>query len=333
MTFFKTSQRSVTSRFAAASFFFLALAGCNKTAQPPTNSTPNDASTSNASASNTPASSTRKSVVATTTQLEDIVGIIADGKVQVIGLVPRNGDPHEFEPTPDNARQIADSQAVFKNGVGLETWLDKLIENAGGQRLIFDTSRGVSLGVINRAFAEGGERDPHIWMSPVNMTKVVDNIVAGLKQVDPSDATTFAMRGADYKKQLVQLDLWAAKRLSVVPVSHRKLVTAHDAMGYFAKRYNFQIVGAVIPSVSTEASETSAKQLAALIQKIQSAKVPAVFAEASNNPKFIEQIGQEARIRVVTDLYVDSLGAKNSDAGTYIGFFRHDVNRIADALK
>ncbi|MFN8487293.1 MAG: zinc ABC transporter substrate-binding protein [Caldilineaceae bacterium] len=279
------------------------------------------------------ATHTKLSVIATTTQLEDVTRVIASDRVTVIGLVPRNGDPHAFEPTPDNIKQVAQSSAVFINGAGLEGWLEELVRNAGGERPIFDTSKGLTLGKIDAANAEGGDVDPHIWMNPVNMLTVVDNITAGLEQIDPADANTFATNADAYKAQLKELDAWAQKQLTVIPPERRKLVTAHDALGYFAARYQFKIVGAVIPSASTEAAETSAKDLSKLVEVIRQEGVPAIFAEASSNPKFIEQVGAEAKVKVVTDLYIDSLGDKGGEAGTYLDFFRADVTKIVNALK
>ena len=276
---------------------------------------------------------TKLSVIATTTQLEDVTRVIAGDRITVIGLVPRNGDPHAFEPTPDNVKQVAQSAAVFINGAGLEGWLEELVQHAGGERPIFDTSKGLTLGKIDAAYAEGGDVDPHIWMDPINMLTVVDNIAAGLKQIDPADANTFTANADAYKTQLKELDAWAQKQLAAIPPERRKLVTAHDAMGYFATRYQFKIVGTVIPSASTEAAETSAKDLGKLVEVIRQEGVPAIFAEASSNPKFIEQVGAEAKVKVVTDLYIDSLGDKGGEAGTYLDFIRTDVMKIVNALK
>jgi manganese/iron transport system substrate-binding protein len=274
----------------------------------------------------------KPTVIATTTQLEDVLMNVAGDRMTVIGLVPRNGDPHEFEPTPEDVKRIAESQAVFKNGIGLEGWLGELLANAGGERPIFDTSQGIQPGVIDRAFEEGGEEDPHIWMSPVLMQKVTDNVAAGLKQIDPAGAATYDANAAAYRGKLKELDAWAAQELAAIPPERRKLVTAHDAMGYFASRYNFTVIGALIPSVSTEAAETSAKDLAALVETIQAAGVPAIFAERSVNPTFIEQVAAEAHVKVL-ELYVDSLGEKGGEAGTYLDFMRTNVRRIVEGLK
>ncbi|CAN5861731.1 metal ABC transporter substrate-binding protein [soil metagenome] len=276
---------------------------------------------------------TKLTVIATTTQIADVASVITGDHVTVIGLVPRNGDPHEFEPTPDNVKQVAQSAAVFINGVGLEGWLEELVKNAGGERPIFDVSKNLALGKIDTSFAEGGDPDPHIWMNPLNMVTIVDNLVIGLKQIDPADGSAFEANATAYKAKLVELDAWAEKELAVIPPARRKLVTMHDAMGYFATRYQFKLVGTVIPSASTEAAETSAKDLSKLVETIKQEQVPAIFAEASSNPKLLEQVGAEANVKVVTDLYIDSLGDKGSEAGTYLGFFRADVNKLVNALK
>jgi len=271
-------------------------------------------------------------IIATTTQIEDILSVIGGDRISVVGLVPRNGDPHEFEPTPADVQRVATAQAVFMNGAGFEGWIDELIRNAGGQRPVVDLSVGIPLGTIASGFAESGETDPHIWMNPQHMLIMVDTMVTNLIQLDPAGATTFNANATAYKQELIALDAYAEKELAAIPANRRKLVTAHDAMGYFAARYNFDIVGAVIPSATTEAAETSAQDLATLIDAIKAAGVPVIFAEVSNNPKFIEQVAREAHVRVDT-LYVDSLGEKGSDAGTYLDFFRTDVQKIVQALK
>ncbi|MCX6044260.1 MAG: zinc ABC transporter substrate-binding protein [Chloroflexi bacterium] len=280
-----------------------------------------------------PSGPTKLTVVATTTQIEDIASVIAGEHITVIGLVPRNGDPHEFEPTPDTVKQVAQSAAVFINGVGLEGWLEELVKNAGGERPIFDISKNIPLGKINTAFEEGGDPDPHIWMNPLNMVTAVDNITTGLKQLDPTNGSAFDANATAYKAKLVELDAWAEKALAVIPPERRKLVTMHDAMGYFATRYQFKLVGAVIPSASSEAAETSAKDLSKLVETIKQEQVPAIFTEASINPKLVEQVGAEVNVKVVTDLYIDSLGDKGGEAGTYLDFFRADVNKLVNALK
>lgn len=291
----------------------------------------------------TPAPNARIQIVATTTQLQDILQnlvrdpeVASDPKVAsermvVIGLLPRNADPHEFQPTPEDVRKITTSQAVFRNGAGLESWLDKLIENAGGERPIFDATRGLTLDTVDRSFQQGGETDPHVWMDPRKMQDVVDNLVVGLTQIDPPGATLYQSNGEAYKTKLRELDAWAEQQVATIPPAQRQLVTAHDALGYFAKRYGFKVVGYVVPSVSTE-GQTSAQQLAQLVDQIKLSGVKTVFAEKSSNPNFIAQIAQDANVRI-DQLYVDSLGDVGGEAGTYLDFFRADVIKIVNGLK
>lgn len=279
----------------------------------------------------TPTPIAKLSVIATTTQLEDVVSQVTGDRVTVIGLVPRNGDPHELEPTPADVRNVANAQAVFVNGAGLEGWLDELIKNAGGTRPIFDTTQGLALHTIDRAFEEGGETDPHVWMSPVLMQGVVNNIVVGLKQIDPQNSAMYDANAKAYQEKLRELDAWAQQQIATIPLAQRQLVTAHDALGYFATRYGFEIVGYVIPSVSTEGSGASAQQLAELEDQIKRAGVKIIFAERSANLKFIDQIAADTHVEV-GELYVDSLGDKGGEAGTYLDFFRTDVTRIVKGL-
>ena len=271
-------------------------------------------------------------VVATTTQIEDVARIIGGDEVEVVGLMPRDADPHSFQPTPQDVGKVSKTSVIFENGVGLEGWVGELVKNAGEQKPVIVVSKGVKIARISTDFGGDETSDPHIWMDPLNMVVVTDNVVAGLSKVDAAGAEKFRARGEDYKKQLRELDRWATQRLSKVPPAHRKLVTTHDAMGYFARRYNFQVLGTVVPGPDADA-ETSAQQLSQLIGKIRVAKVPAIFAETSVNPKWIEQVAAETEVKVVHDLHIGSLGPVGAVNGTYIGFFRSDVEKIAEALQ
>ena len=274
----------------------------------------------------------KPSVVATTTQIEDVARLIGGDEIDVIGLMPRDADPHSFEPTPQDVGKVSNAKLILENGVGLEGWVGELVKNASGNQPVVVVSNGVKIDKISSQFGDGTTPDPHIWMSPINMIVVTDNIVTHLSKIDPAYAAKFKQRGEKYKTELRALDKWAAIRLAKVPPANRKLVTTHDAMGYFAKRYGFTILGTVIPGPDADA-ETSAQQLAALIQKIKAAKVPAIFAEASLNPKWIDQVAGETNVKVVHDLQIGALGQVGQSNGTYIGFFRADVEKIAEALR
>ena len=287
---------------------------------------------SSAGASGAVAASARPSVVATTTQIEDVARTIGGNEIDVIGLMPRDADPHSFEPTPQDVGKVSKASLILENGIGLEGWIGELIRNAGGNQPTVVVSKGLKIAKISSQFGAGATPDPHIWMDPINMVTVTDNVVENMMKIDPADAAKFRARGEKYKAELRALDKWAAARLAKVPPAHRKLVTTHDAMGYFAKRYGFTILGTVIPGPDADA-ETSAQQLAQLIQKIRVAKVPAIFAEASLNPKWVEQVASETGVKVVHDLQIGALGPVGQPNGTYLGFFRSDVEKIAEALQ
>ena len=274
----------------------------------------------------------KPSVVATTTQIEDVARVIGGAEVDVIGLMPRDADPHSFEPTPQDVGKVSKANLILENGLELEGWIGELVQNAGGKQPVVVVSNGIQVAKISGQFGSGTTPDPHIWMDPLNMIVVTDNIVKNMAKIDVADAAKFKARGEKYKAELRALDKWAAARLSKVPPANRKLVTTHDALDYFAKRYGFTILGTVIPGPDADA-ETSAQQLAKLIGEIKAAKVPAIFAETSVNPKWIEQVASETGVKVVHDLPIGSLGKIGQPDGTYLGFFREDVEKIAEALQ
>ncbi len=317
------------ARGVLAALSLALLGGCTRLGMAPGATTPNaapDAATTGA------ARSAKPSVVATTTQIEDVARVIGGAEIDVIGLMPRDADPHSFQPTPQDVAKVSKASLILENGIGLEGWIGDLVKNAGSDQPVVVVSDGLQIAKISSQFGSDPTADPHIWMNPLNMLVVTDNVVKGLSQIDAADADKFRARGEQYKTQLRALDKWTTQRLAKVPPARRKLVTTHDAMGYFAKRYGFQVLGTVVPGPDADA-ETSAQQLSGLIRKIRGAKVPAIFAETSVNPKWIEQVAAETDVKVVHDLHIGSLGKVGQPNGTYLGFFRSDIEKIAGALQ
>jgi len=184
---------------------------------------------------------------------------------------------------------------------------------------------------------EGGEHadegvDPHMWFDPNNVIVYVENIRDGLKQVDPDGAATYDANAASYIEQLRELDAEIEQQLAAIPAERRKLVTNHDTFGYFARRYDFEVVGTVFEGVSTE-EEPSPQQVAELVERIRAAGVPAIFAESTVNARLAEQIADEAGVQVVTDLYTDALGEPGSEGDTYLKMMRFDVAQFVAALQ
>ena len=274
-------------------------------------------------------------MLAVETFLADIAQNVAGDRLTVEALIPIGVDPHAFEPTPTDIRKVAESQVLIANGAGVESFLQKLLENAGGKRLIIEaasglTSRQPQAGEV--VDADHGGIDPHFWLDPISVIKYTENIRDGLSQADPAGKDVYAKNAETYISKLRELDTWIAGQVQQVPEARRLLVTNHESFGYFADRYGFRIVGAVIPSVSTNASP-SAKELAALTDRIRQTGAPAIFLETGANPQLADQLAGEAGIKVVTDLYTHSVTAAGGSAPTYIDMMRFNVQKIVEALK
>ena len=267
-------------------------------------------------------------VLATETFLGDIAQNVAGSRIKIETLLPVTADPHEFQPTPQDAIKIAESRVLIVNGLGYETWLTKTLENSGG--LVVVASKGLSPNPDPSG--EHPDGDPHMWMNPLNVIHYVENIRDGLTQADPAGKDIYSTNAEAYIAQLKDLDGWVKNQVAQLPPEKRLLVTNHDALGYFSMAYGFKVVGAVIPSVTDEASP-SAQQLASLIDTIKSSGAPAIFLDIGENRNLANQIASESGAQVVTDLYVESTSAPDGPAPTYLEMIKHDTSAIVEALK
>jgi len=263
-------------------------------------------------------------VVATTTVFADIVKQIGGDHVVVTSIVPAGAGPEDFEPGPDDARRLAEAQLIVSNGVGLDDFLDRLIDAAGAH------AEHVVLGDGVPTIAVDGENNPHFWLDPTLVARYyVPAIRDALIRLRPDAAASITSSADDYAARLGELDKQAAAKLSTIPPHNRKLVSFHDAFPYFAKHYGFELIGVILENPG---QEPSAADLAALIQKVKAAGVPAVFSEAQFDPKLARTLAQEAGIRsVVTTMYTDSLGPAPADS--YVGMMTSDVDQIVKALQ
>ncbi len=269
-------------------------------------------------------------VAALSTVLADLATNVGGDKVTVIDLVKPGIDPHEFEPTPGDVEQVAGADVVLVSGKGLEGYLSKLEQSAGGK-----PDRFVNVGDAIGSSLELKEEDktvedPHWWHSVPNVEKATGIIRDAFSKADPADKDAFAAQAATYLDKLAQLDKDIRLKVAELPRDQRKLVTSHDAFQYFARDYGFKIYP--IEGVST-ADEPSTRQVAELLQTIKSQKVKAVFFENMQNPKVISEITKETGAKIGGELYADGLGAPDSDAGTYIAMMHHNVNTLVDALR
>jgi zinc/manganese transport system substrate-binding protein/manganese/iron transport system substrate-binding protein len=278
-----------------------------------------------------PASGKMLKVVATTTQLTDFTSVIAGSRADVYDVVKANVDAHDFEPSPADLEAIRDADVVIQNGVGLETWLEETIDSAAPSGEVVDASKGVE--VRAGAGADEKDGDPHIWFAPENAKVMVANITKALVAVDPSGASTYQANQRAYAAELDSLDAEIASALS--GLTNKKLVSNHDAFGYYVERYGLEFVGSVIPSFDTQA-ELSSGDIAELVDKIKAEGVKAVFSEASLPPKTAEAIASQAGVKVVEGddaLFSDSLGPPGSGGDTYLKMQRHNTKVIVENLR
>ena len=270
-------------------------------------------------------------VVATTTQLTDFTRVIAGARADVYDVVKANVDAHDFEPAPADVEAVRNADVVIQNGVGLEEWLEATIESAAPQGKVVDASKGIE--ILPGEGDEAEEGNPHIWFDPRNAKVMVANIVAALVAVDPPGASTYQARQRAYDAQLDTLDAEIASALT--RLANKKLVTNHDAFGYYVERYGLEFVGSVIPSFDTQA-ELSSADIADLVDEIKTEGVKAVFSEASLPPKTAEAIASQAGVKIVAGddaLFGDSLGPPGSDGDTYLKMQRHNTRVIVENLR
>jgi ABC-type Zn uptake system ZnuABC Zn-binding protein ZnuA len=276
-------------------------------------------------------------VIAVESFLADITKNVAGDRAVVEALIPTDVDPHTFEATPGDVRRIADADVVVINGAGLEVAFELTIHAAASRVVV------ASEGLEGRHAAGAGDpsgaadaadparRDPHFWLDPLQVVAYADNIAAGLTDADPAGAESYAANAATYQAALRRLDDEIRGAVAVIPVDQRKLVTDHEELGYYADRYGFRVIGAVVPSLSPEA-QASARDLAALIDRIRTENVRAIFVERGANPQMAAQVASETGVRVVADLYTHSLSAPDGPAPTYAAMLRYDTSIIVDAL-
>jgi len=279
-------------------------------------------------------------VIATYSILGDLVQSVAGENAEVVTLVGPDGDAHTFEPTPNDGIAIAGADVVFLNGIGFETWLDKLHSSSRSKARRVVVTAGLKL-------RHGGEdrhdlhspgphhhvHDPHVWHDVQNAAHMVGLICDKLTEADPAYAETYRVNAAATLGRLQLLDVWVVARIDMLPRQNRKLVTGHDTFGYFAERYGFDVVGTALESVSTEASDPSPATFAKLVEEVKRAKVPAIFAENVHNPKLMQRLATEAGVRLAPPLYTDALGKPGSNGDTYEKMIRHNVTAIVEALK
>lgn len=267
----------------------------------------------------------RLTVVTTLSVLADLIEQVGGDKVQVKALVPPGGVVETYQPTPNDVKSVAQAGIVFYNGAHLEEWIDDTIRSAG--------KRDVPIVVLSQGLPTIAEADnrpnPHLWLDVANAKAYVERIRDALAKVDGANAAYYADRASAYLRQLDELDTWIQTEVDKIPGARRKLVTFHDAFPYFARRYGFSLHGVVVASPGRE---PSARELTLLAQRIKREEVPAVFAESQFNPKAMEILARDTGVRVIRNLYTDSLSS-SPEANSYIALMKHNVSQIVKALR
>jgi zinc/manganese transport system substrate-binding protein len=265
----------------------------------------------------------RLNVVASFSILGDFVRNVGGDSVSVTTLVGPNSDPHVYEPAPADAKKIAAARLVFVNGFGLEGWLPRLVQAAGGRATVVTATSGIA------PLRKGSDADPHAWQSVVNAKAYVTNISAALVAAAPADAEVFRANASAYLAKLDALDREVREAVATIPEGRRKVISTHDAFGYFAAAYGIAFIAPL--GVSTE-SEASARDLAGIISQVKTAKIPAVFLENISDPRLIQRIAAETGAKVGGRLFSDSLTDEKGDAPTYIDMVRHNIKALTSAL-
>lgn len=269
-------------------------------------------------------------VVATFSILGDFVKNVGGDRVHVSALVGPNSDAHVYQPTPSDAKTLADAKVVFVNGLGFEGWINRLVKASGAKAPVVVATKGVKPRKADNDHGHGhDDADPHAWQSVANAKIYVANVRDGLIAADPGGKSAYDANASAYLARLDALDAEAKAAIAAIPEDRRKIITTHSAFGYFGAAYGIAFVAP--QGVSTE-SEVSAKDVAKIITQIRKQKIPAVFLENVTDERLLKRIGAESGARVGGTLYSDALTDNTGPAPSYIDMMRHNVKQLAAAL-
>jgi len=263
--------------------------------------------------------------------LGDMVKQVGGDRVEVITLVGPDGDAHVYEPSPTDARNLVSASLLFTSGLGFEGWMDRLEKSSGFKGKVVVASNGVKPRTMIEA--EGGKpetiTDPHAWQSLANGKLYVANIRDGLIAADPEGKAAYEANAAKYLEAIAKEEEAVKQAIATLPKDRRKLITSHDAFGYFGAAYGLEIIAP--EGVSTE-SEASAQDVAKIVRQIKAEHIPAVFMENITDHRLLDQIARETGAKIGGELYTDALSPPDGPAGTYLDMFRHNVGALTAAL-
>ncbi|MBS7540033.1 metal ABC transporter substrate-binding protein [Ancylobacter lacus] len=296
------------------------------------------------------AASARLPVVATFSILGDIVKQVGGDRIAVTTLVGPNGDTHVYQPTPNDAKAVAGAKLVFENGLGLEGWMPRLVKASGSKAELVVVTEGVTPRYRTaeepqdddeaeaghdhgkKAADKGhdhGPLDPHAWQNVANVEIYAANIRDALIAADPAGTDAYKAQAAAYIEKLKALDVEVRAAMATIPQNQRRIITSHDAFGYFGDAYGLKLLAP--QGVSTE-SEASAKDVGRIIRQIKAEKIPAVFLENISDPRLADRIAKESGAKVGGTLYSDALSDDKGPASTYIDMIQYNVRELSSAL-
>jgi ABC-type Zn uptake system ZnuABC Zn-binding protein ZnuA len=265
------------------------------------------------------------SVVASTTQVADLARTVAGGRAEVIGILAANSDPHDYEPKPSDAEALADADLVLESGGDLDLWMDDLVDSSGTDAPVVKLIDSVN------TIPGDDETDPHWWQDPRNAVAAVNAIRDQLIAVDPDGRRAYERNARTYASEIDDLDRRIASCWDRVPPAERKLVTSHDALGYYAARYGIDVVGSTIPALTTQA-QPSAGDTAELVDLIRGERVNAVFPEVGVSAELEQAIADETGAEIGGELYADALGPEGSAGATYLGALAANTETLVEGL-
>jgi zinc/manganese transport system substrate-binding protein len=276
-------------------------------------------------------------VVASFSILADMVKQVGGPHVEVTSLVGPNSDAHVFDPTPADAKRLAAAKLVVVNGLGFEGWLNRLVKSSGYKGPVLTASKGVKtipMEASDHGHSHGHKHshvapDPHAWQSLLNARQYVENIRVALSAAMPAHSADFQARATDYLKQIDALEKSTQARIAAVPMERRRVITSHDAFGYFARAY--KVTFYPLQGLST-ASEPSAADVVRIVNEIKKNKVTAIFAENTSDPRVLERVAKDTGANIGGTLYADALSAPGTQADTYLKMFELNVSTIVAGI-
>ncbi|MBI1273949.1 MAG: metal ABC transporter substrate-binding protein [Alphaproteobacteria bacterium] len=272
-------------------------------------------------------------VVASFSILGDMVRTVGGDAVAVTVLVGPDGDAHSFQPTAQDARALAAASLIFVNGLGFEGWMEKLAETSGAKSRMVVASEGVRARIANEeghGDHDHGDTDPHAWQDLANGRIYVNNIAAALMAALPQQAGAIRARARDYDQRLKQLDEQIKHDFAAIPVAQRRVITSHDAFGYFGAAYD---VAFMAPEGLSTETEPSAAAVARLTDQIKREGIKTVFVENMTNSRLIKQLAEDTGAKIGGTLYSDALSGPDGSAPTYLGMFRNNVPKLKRAMQ